>query len=235
MIATSSSSGDGEQSSTSSSSGGYKFFEDMYPKHDPPPQYASYEDQCNAATVKNLEPKVQLGESEKLHKLHEWEKSDKGYAAPENYGWADEWGPEPGEEGHQAWYNKNRVYMSYEEKAKYDMRHSVPLEKGAMRHHEMPLTKRIKAGYWNLQNEKPQWFDSRERDYWAEYGYEDKRDYVVKAKDDYVSEWLEKPGVTPNNVAKKIADYNGTAKHQRVVPVARKPEWELAPVKSDDD
>lgn len=214
---------------------GYKYFEDMYPAHDPPPRYEHYEDQCNAATVKNLEPKKQVTETEKLQQVHDWKKTDKGFVAPENFGWAEEWGPEPGEEGHNEWYKKNRMYMSYEEKTKLDMRHQVPLEKGAMRHHEMPLTKRVKASYLNLQNEKPQWFDSRERDYWANYSYEDKRDYVVKAKDDYINEWLEKPGVSQNNVAQKIGEYNGTTKNTRVVPVSRKPEWELAPLKEHDD
>lgn len=215
--------------------GGYKYFEDMYPKHDPPPRYEYYEDQLNAGYVKSLEAKVQKTESERLQQLHDWQKTDKGFLAPENFGWADEWGPEPGDEGHNDWYKKNRMYMSYEEKTKYDMRHGVPLEKGAFRHQDMPMTKKVKASYINLQNEKPQWFDSRERGYWAEYGYEDKRDYIVKAKDDYVNEWLEKPGVTPSNVGKKIADYNGTGKNQRVVAVPRKPEWELAPIKGDDD
>lgn len=215
--------------------GGYKYFEDMYPKHDPPPRFESYEDQMASATVKNLEPKKQISETERLNQLHDWKKTDKGIDAPANYGWAEEWGPEPGEEGHNDWYKKNRMYMSYEEKAKYDMRHMVPLEKGATRNQELPMQKRVKASYYNLQEDKgTQWFDSRERNYWAEYGYEDKRDYIVKAKDEYISEWLEKPGVTKNNVAKKIADYNGTGKNQRVVPVPRQPEWQMAPLKDDD-
>lgn len=209
--------------------GGYKFFEDMYPKHEPPPRYANFEEQSLGITVKNCEPKKQISESEKLHHLHNWKKDDKGIEAPPEFGWAEEWGPEPGEDGHNDWYKKHRMFMSYEEKAKYDMRTGVPLERGATRHHEMPLTKRMKASYHNLQQESPQWFDTRERGYWGKYTYEQKQDSVIKSRDEYINEWLEKPGVTKNNVAKTIADYNGTAKQQRVVPVARKPEWELAP------
>jgi hypothetical protein len=214
--------------------GGYKYFEDMYPKQEPPPRYEYYEEQMSAATVKNLEEKKQLTESQKLQQLHDWKKTDKGFVAPAEFGWHEDWGPEPGDDGHNEWYKKNRMYMSFEEKSKYDMRHGVPLENGAVRHHELPMQKRVKASYHNLQSEKPQWFDPRERNSWAEYSYEDKRDYIVKAKDDYINEWLEKPGVTKNNVAKAIGDYNGTAKYQRIVPVPRKPEWELAPLKDDD-
>lgn len=220
-------------SSSSSSSGtGYKYFEDMYTKqHVPPPRYESYEDQQKAATVKSLQPKRQLSESEKLHHLHDWKKDKDGYTPPPEFGWAEEWGPEPGEEGHKEWYKKNRMYMSYEEKSKYDIRAGVPVEKNSMRHQEMPYHKRMKAGYVNLENrvEQPQYFDMRSRKYWANYSYEDQRDTMAKAKDDFLKEWLEKPDVTRENVGKKIADYNGTGKQQKIQCVKRRPEWELAP------
>ncbi|ESL06788.1 hypothetical protein TRSC58_05534 [Trypanosoma rangeli SC58] len=214
--------------------GGYKYFEDMFPKHEPTPRYATYEEQALGATVKCLEPRKQLTESDKLHKLHEWKKDEDGLTPPPEFGWPEEWGPEPGEEGHSEWYLKNRMYMSYEEKSKYDLRIGVPVEKNSMRHQEMPYHKRMKAAYHNLQEEKPQWFDPRQRKYWASYSYEDKRDSVAKSRDDYLKEWLEKPDVTHENVAKRIGDYNGTAKHQNVKPVQRRPEWELAPRQGND-
>eukprot|EP00796_Vickermania_ingenoplastis_P007988 gene7988-5548_t len=211
---------------------GYKYFEDMYPKQNvPPPRFETYEDQMRSATVKSHEPKKQLSESEKLHHLHDWKKDETGYTAPPEFGWAEEWGPAPGEEGHKEWYKKNRMYMSYEEKSKYDIRAGVPVEKNSMRHQEMPYHKRMKAGYVNLESrvEEPQYFDLRSRKYWANYSYEDQRDTMAKAKDDYLKEWLEKPGVTKENVAKQIADYNGTGKKQKIQCVKRRPEWELAP------
>ncbi|EKG07544.1 hypothetical protein TCSYLVIO_001325 [Trypanosoma cruzi] len=213
---------------------GYKYFEDMFPKHEPAPRYATYEEQSLGATVKSLEPKKQLTESEKLHQLHEWKKEEDGLTPPPEFGWPEEWGPEPGEEGHIEWYKKNRMYMSYEEKSKYDLRIGVPVEKNSMRHQEMPYHKRMKAAYHNLQEEKPQWFDPRQRKYWARYSYEDQRDSVAKSRDEYLKEWLEQPDVTHENVAKKIGDYNGTAKNQSVKPVQRRPEWELAPMKGND-
>lgn len=212
---------------------GYKYFEDMYTKqHVAPPRYACYEDQMEAATVKSFQPKRQLSESEKLHHLHDWKKDKSGYSPPPEFGWAEEWGPEPGEEGHKEWYKKNRMYMSYEEKSKYDIRAGVPVEKNSMRHQEMPYHKRMKAGYVNLENkvEQPQYFDMRSRKYWANYSYEDQRDTMAKAKDDFLKEWLEKPDVTRENVGKEIADYNGTGKQQKIQCVKRRPEWELAPV-----
>ncbi|KEG09546.1 hypothetical protein DQ04_05051040 [Trypanosoma grayi] len=214
--------------------GGYKFFEDMFPKHDPAPRYATYEEQAGSATVKSLEPKRQMTETEKLHHLHDWKKENDGLTPPPEFGWPEEWGPEPGEEGHSEWYKKNRMYMSYEEKCKYDLRTGVPVEKNSMRHQEMPYHKRMKAAYHNLHEEKPQWFDPRQRKYWAHYSYEDQRDSVAKSRDDYLREWLDKPDVTRENVAKKIGEYNGTAKQQNVKPVQRRPEWELAPLPGED-
>ncbi|CAD2219759.1 hypothetical protein AGDE_04839 [Angomonas deanei] len=214
---------------------GYKFFEDMYPKHDPAPRFATYEEQERSATAKSLEPKKQLSESEKLHHLHDWKKDKEGYKPPPEYGWPEEWGPEPGEEGHSTWYEKNRMYMSYEEKSKYDLRIGVPVEKNSTRHQEMPFQKRMKAAYHNLEEKDPQYFDPRQRKYWAEYSYEDQKDTMAKARDDYMSEWLEKPGVSKENVAKKIGEYNGTAKNQNVKSVQRRPEWELAPRPEYDD
>ncbi|KAK7197055.1 hypothetical protein NESM_000649500 [Novymonas esmeraldas] len=222
-------------SSSSTTGGGYRFFEDMYPKHDPAPRFAYYEDQLQSPVVKSMEPKKQRTESEKLHHLHEWAKDKDGLTPPPEFGWPEEWGPEPGEEGHSEWYKKNRMYMSYEEKSRYDLRAGVPVEKNSMRHQEMPYQTRMKAAYVNLEEKKPQYFDPRQRKYWAEYSYEDQRDTMAKARDDYVMEWLEEPGVTKENVAKKIADYNGTAKNQTVKSVQRRPEWELAPRPEYDD
>lgn len=215
--------------------GGYRFFEDMYPKHDPAPRYATYEEQVQAATVKCLEPKAQKTESEKLHHLHEWTKDKDGLSPPPEFGWPEEWGPEPGEEGHNEWYKKSRQYMSYEEKSRYDLRAGVPVEKNSMRHQEMPYQKRMKAAYHNLEERDPQYFDPRRRKYWAEYSYDDQRDTMAKARDDYLKEWLEQPGVTKENVALKIGQYNGTAKQQTVKSVQRRPEWELAPRPEYDD
>ncbi|KPI83307.1 hypothetical protein ABL78_7666 [Leptomonas seymouri] len=225
----------GASSGSSSTGSGYRFFEDMYPKHDPAPRYTYYEDQVLSASVKSLETKKQLTESEKMHHLHNWRKDRDGLTPPPEFGWPEEWGPEPGEEGHSEWYKKNRMYMSYEEKSRYDLRSGVPVEKNSMRHQEMPYHKRMKAAYVNLEEKNPQYFDPRQRKYWAEYSYEDQKDTMAKARDEYLNEWLEQPGVTKENVAKKIGDYNGTAKNQNIKSVQRRPEWELAPRPEYDD
>ncbi|CCW62616.1 unnamed protein product [Phytomonas sp. EM1] len=216
--------------------GGYKFFEDMYPKHAPGPRFAYYEDQEKSCVVSSLEPKKQLTESEKLHHLNNWKKTNEGLELPPEYGWHEDWGPEPGEEGHNSYYKKNRMYMSYEEKSKYDLRLGVPLEKNAMRQQELPYQKRLKGAYRNLEERGgKQYVSMRQRNYWAKYSYEDQRDTIAKAKDDFFKEWLDKPDVTPQNVCKKISEYNGTNKNQNIKSVQRRPEWELAPIVDEDD
>ncbi|CCW65952.1 unnamed protein product [Phytomonas sp. Hart1] len=216
--------------------GGYKFFEDMYPKHEPGPRFASYEDQMKSFEVKSLEPKKQFTESEKLHHLYDWKKTKGGLELPQEFGWNEEWGPEPGEDGHNTYYEKNRMFMSYEEKSKYDLRIGVPLEKNAMRQQELPYQKRLKGAYRNLEErDGGQYVSMRKRNYWAKYSYEDQRDTIAKAKDDFFKEWLDKPDVTPQNVSKKISDYNGTNKNQNIKSVQRRPEWELAPVVEDNE
>lgn len=222
---------------SSSSGGSYKYFEDFYPKHDPAPRFAYYEDQLQSPIVKSHEEKKQMTESEKLHHLHDWKKTSTGLTIPENYGWAEEWGPEPGEEGHNDYYKKDRMYMSYEEKSRRDFYQGVPLEKNALRHQEMPYQQRMKAAYYNLEEKAggpSQYASLRKRNHWANYSYEDQKDTLAKARDDYMKEWLEKPGVTPQNLAKKIADYNGTGKNKNIKQVQRRPEWELAPAPEDD-
>lgn len=209
----------------------YKYFEDMYPKQAPAKQYEFYEDQMSSANVKfEAEPKVPLSESERLQKLHDWKQVKDGYVPPENFGWAEDWGPEPGEEGHNSFYKKNRMYMSYEEKGRLDLKAGVPVGKNESRPQEMPVQTRMKGAYNRLNEDKPQWFDTNQRGSWASHTQEDKKDYIMDARDDYMKEWLDKPGQAPETVAKAMGDYNGTAKNQNVKPAERKPEWELAPI-----
>lgn len=215
----------------------YRFFEDQYPKEKPSEaeakRYAYYEEMERAAKVKCHEDKGPgPSESEKLHKAHAWKETREGMVPDETYGWAEEWGPEPGEEGHSEWYKKNRMYMSYEEKSRLDLKNGVPLEKNQFRHHEMPVQKKMKAAYERMSEETggPEMYGMNERGYDASHTYEEKRDFIMAGRDDYMKEWLAKPGVTPENMAKKIGEYNGTAKKKNVVPVQRKPEWEIAPI-----
>lgn len=217
--------------------GKYAFFEDMYPLHAPAPRYATYEEQqYHSPTVRCLEVRKQLTETEKLQHLHDWHKEPDGIRLPPEYGWTEDWGPEPGEEGHNAYYLKNRMYMSSEEKSKYDLRVGVPVEKNSMRHQEMPFHKRMKAAYSNLQERgDPQYHSPRARNYWTRHSYEDQRDTVAVARDDFLQEWLDKPGVTSQNVAQKIGEYNGTAKGKTVKSVQRRPEWQLPPPLEEDD
>lgn len=221
-----------------SGGGQYKFFEDFYPKQAPAPRFEYYEDQTRSPEVKCMAEKVQMSETEKLNYLHKWKKDDSGLTIPKEFGWAEDWGPEPGEDGHNGYYNKSRVYMSYEEKSKYDLGQGVPVEKNSMRHQEMPYQKRMKAAYHNLEElagGESQYASARKRNNWAAYEYEDKRDTMAKARDDFMKEWLEKPGVNPQNLAKKIGEYNGTAHNKNIQQVQRRPEWELAPLPDDDD
>ena len=218
-------------------SGGYAFFEDAYPKAKPGVRVATWEEQQGIATVKNMEePKKQLTESEKLHKLHDWKQDEDGsfIPAPE-YGWVEEWGPDPTEDGHDKFYEKPKAYMTSDEEYKLKFKTGVPLAKGEFRHQEMPYNKRIKGAMYNLAVDKGQWFDTKTRNAWSQHSPEEKTDYVGKAKEDFQKEWLAKPGVTPENMAMKMAEYNGSAKGKTVKPVERIPEWELAPRKEFDD
>ena len=216
---------------------GYKFFEDQYPAEQAPSRFDTYEDQMLGGQVKNCDPKPVLTEHEKLVQLHTWEKNDEGGLpqAPENYGWIDEWGPEPGEDGHNDWYKKPREYMSEEAKAKFDMGFQVPLRKHHLRHQRLPYQEKMTAAYMNLYDQNPKAHDFKKKNYTVQYDEQEKYDSVGQARADYLDDWLQKPGVTPENVAKKIGDYNGTAKLHNVKKIPRRPDWELAPQKDMDE
>lgn len=216
---------------------GYKFFEDQYPPEQPPTRFATWEDQMMGAQAKNCDEKKVLTEHEKLVQLHTWEKNDKGGLpqAPGNYGWIEEWGPEPGEDGHNDWYKKPREYMSDEEKAKFDMGFQVPLKQHHLRHQKLPYAEKMGAAYQNLQSNNPQTFGWKDRNPDTNYSEQEKYDTVGKARADFFDEWLSKPGVTPENVAKKIGDYNGTATLHNIKKLPRRPDWELAAKGDDDD
>jgi hypothetical protein len=217
---------------------GYKFFEDQYPPEQPPERYATYEDQMLAGVAKRCEEPVVLTEHEKLVKLHTWEKNDKGGlpTPPANYGWIDEWGPEPGEEGHNEWYKKPREFMSQEEKAKFDIGFQVPLKEHHMRHQKLPYQDKIGAAAANMMDQNPkEGFSGKDKNPDVYFTPQQQHDHVGKARTEFFNEWLQKPGVSPENVAKKIGDYNGTAKLHNVKKLPRRPDWELAPQKDDDD
>lgn len=215
---------------------GYKFFEDQYPAEKPPDRYATYEDQMLAGVAKSCEEKPQLTEHEKLVALHTWTKVDEGLPQPPaNYGWIPEWGPEPGEDGHNEWYKKPREFMSQEEKAKFDMGVTVPLKPHTMRHQNLPYHEKLTSAYYNLTEERPQNFSHKSKNPDATYSQQEKYDYMGKARSDFFDEWLAKPGVTPENLGKKIGDYNGTAKLHNIKKLPRRPDWELAPSVDDDD
>lgn len=217
-------------SSTASSS--YRFFEDHYPTPPPAPTYSTYEDQMLGGQVTNCDVTPTLTESERLHKLFDWDDSKpaEGVKIPGNFGWSSEWGPEPGEAGHYEWYNKPRQYMSNEEKVKYDAGMMRPLPKGALRHQELPYNEKLASSFNNLVEDKPDFIRLSDKGRDASYSLTDKRDYMGQAKEEFINEWLSKPGVEPSNLGKKIADYNGTAKRQRVIKAPRKPEWEMSPL-----
>lgn len=105
------------------------------------------------------EIRPQKTESEKLHHLHTCKKGNEGYHPRPEFGWPEEWGPEPGEEGHDVWYRKNRMYLSCDEKVRHDLRTGVPVEKNSIRHPEMPCQKRFKASYVNREERDSQCFD----------------------------------------------------------------------------
>ncbi len=215
--------------SSGGTGGGYRYFEDHFPQHEPGQSYATWEDQQGAAQVTDETPKKELTESEKLHQLHDWKQRDDGIDIPENFGWDETWGPEPGERGHNDWYKKPREYMSTEEKFKFDSGIATPLKKNTLRHQEMPIHKRMKAAADNLMKEDPKFVDLKAPGKDAEYTLVQKHDTVGKARKEYLDEWLAKPGVEPHNVSLKIAEYNGTAKGKGVKKIPRRPEWELAP------
>lgn len=214
---------------------GYAFFEDQFSQAGAAaPRFDSYEDQLLSATAKNCDERKQPTESEKMQQLHDWKVDDKGVPViPENYGWAPEWGPEPGEEGHNEWYKKERMYMSTEEKAKYDMGMQCAVRKNMMRHQETPYQKKVGAAARNLIEEKPMFYSTKDRGVMAPYSDKDKQDHIGPARQEFIDEWLAKPGVTPENLGKKIAEYNGTSKRHTVAPIPRKPEWQMAPITDD--
>lgn len=207
---------------------GYKYFEDMYPKksHESP-RYATFEEQMNSAKSKSLEPRRIMGESEKLNYLHDWKQDKQGFVPPEQFAWHEDWGPEPGEDGHNEWYKKSRSFMSYEEKSKLDLKHGVPIKRNELRKQELPIEQTMKGAMHNVYEKNPhEMYSLKTASPDANYSAEEKAD-VIHARDQYVEEWLKKPGVTMQNVAKKIGDHNGTAKKLNVKQAERKPEWEM--------
>lgn len=227
---------------------GYKFFEDQYPTEAPkaraegyyedqvppdrePERYASYEEQMMGGTVKNHDPKPQLTEHEKLVQLHKWGRDkDNVPKVPDNFGWPEEWGPEPGEEGHNDWYNKPREFMSHEEKTKFDIMHTSPVRDKHMRHQELPYHKQAAAAGFNMTQEDPKLYSTTEKGVDAPYSTEQKADAFGGARKSFMDDWLAKDGVAPENLGKKVADYNGTGDLHGVKRVPRRPDWELAPV-----
>lgn len=227
----------GSAVSCSQRSKGYKYFEEQFPGDKPPERYATYEDQMMGGQATRCEAPVVLTEHEKLVQLHTWEKTEDGNlpTPPPNYGWIEEWGPEPGESGHNDWYKKPREFMSDEEKAKFDMGFQVPLKKHHLRHQQLPYGKRILGAFQQLHEMDPQTFSTKDRNPDTNHTEQQKYDTVGKARAEFLDEWLAKPGVTPENVGKKIADYNGTGKLHNVKKLPRRPDWELAPQVDDDD
>jgi hypothetical protein len=204
----------------------YAFFEDAYPKAKPVERLASYEEQQRCATVRSLEPKKQLTERERLHRIHNWNMGDQ---PDPGYGWAEEWGPDATEEGHDAWYHKPKAYMTGDEQFKLRNSIQTPLDKGQFRHQEMPMQKRIKAAALNMAMDHGQWYDMRARDSFSQHSPEQQMDYIGKARQDYIDEWLAKPGVTTENLAEKMAEYNGGNKGKTVKKSERCADWELSP------
>jgi hypothetical protein len=214
----------------------YQFFEDHYPKPSSGPGYEYFEDQLNAGYVKSLERKPVETESEKLQRRHKkYTITNNSIEFQQDFGWREEWGPEPGQDGHNDWYSKGRTYMSFDEKVKFDMRHGVPIEKNYFRHQSLPYHRRQSASYSNIVEANPSnSFDSRARNWEGKYSYEEKKEIAI-SKDNYLNEWLQKPGVTRENLPETLSKYHGTdAKHRRVNPPI-KPEWNIAPLHNDFD
>ena len=185
--------------------------------------------------MKNCDAKVQVSEHEKLVQLHTWEKDPASGMPipPENFGWIEEWGPEPGEDGHSDWYKKPREFMSNEEKAKFDVGITVPLKKYNLRHQLLPYHHKVNGAYHNMSEDHPMLYSTQAKNVDAPYTPQQKRDYIGKARNEFIDEWLSKPGVTPENLAKKIGDYNGTAKLHNIKKLPRRPDWELQPQMDD--
>ena len=213
---------------------GYKYFEDQFPEHEAPPSYQYYEDQERAATTINNDPKPELSESEILKKRHNWKTLECGaVVVPDDFGWSEDWGPAPGEYGHNEWYKKPREYMSSDEKFKLDTGLQTPVKKAGFRHQKLPFQDRMEAAYSNLQEERPHYRGLKEPGRDAPFTQQEKGESMLTARNEYMNEWLTKPGVEESNLGMKIAEYNGTDKGKQAKKAPRRPEWEMTPVTND--
>eukprot|EP00760_Papus_ankaliazontas_P034018 PhM_4_TR6875/c0_g1_i1/m.77606 len=209
---------------------GYKFFEDQFPRHEEPPAaYKYYEDQMAAASVTSEpEPGSQLTKEQKVKRMFKWEDDEKGVPTPSHdWGWKEEtWGPSPYDPGHNTWYNKSRMYMSYDEKTKHDLGHARPLKRGELRQNPVELNYRLGAATVSAQqtlNRQP------DQDQWMHLNRDEQQDTFGTVRQGYMDEWLAQPGVEPKNVGKKISEYYGTDDKHTVQQTPRRPDWELPP------
>ena len=227
-------------------SGGYRFFEEQCPPNKPAERFATYEDQLLGATASRYVAPVMKSQLETLRERNAWER-DEQTGVPRlhpAYGWDDaRWGPAPGEPGHSEWYKADPKYLSLEEQAKLSERHGVPLALHELRHQAQMPTVAIEAAAERMMEDersegRARGVGARERGLdCGDVKSETKASYVGTARKDYVGEWLQKPGVTRANLALKVAEELGTTKDgmHGVKTVFRNPEWQMTPVKDDDD
>jgi len=208
-------------------SSGYKFFEDQFPRSTAPPiAYQTYEDQMASAQVTYSPPPPQnLTKEQKVKQLMKWEYDEKGRPRPsQTWGWSDQWGPHPGEAGHNKWYDKSRTYMSYDEKLKDDMGHARPIKTGEIRQHAMELNDRMAASAHSETEKLGKHPDSNQ---FVTFSRDEQQDVVGTVRQEYMNEWLAQPGVNTNNLGAKIGEYYGTSDKHKTQKVQRRADWDL--------
>ena len=206
---------------------GYKFFEDQFPRSAAPSDgYQTYEDQMAGAQITaELQPKPEASKEQKVKRLMKWEQDTQGCPSPSgDWGWKEQWGPAPADPGHNTWYDKSRIYMSYEEKQKYDIGHARPLKAGELRQNTVELNQRLGSGAISAVDKYGKQPDEKGT---VHYNKEEQKDTFGTVRQEYVDEWLEQPGCTPNNIGNKIADFYGTTDKHSFHKAPRRPDWEL--------
>eukprot|EP00759_Apiculatamorpha_spiralis_P052439 PhF_6_TR5711/c0_g1_i1/m.8417 len=213
---------------TATGGGGYKFFEDQFPqpKDDPPPSYQFYEDQMShgAHVQEELPPPPPLTKEQKVKRLFKWGEEKGLPVQSHDWGWAEGWGPSPNDPGHNTWYKKSRMYMSYDEKTKHDIGHARPLQAGEIRQNPSDLNLRQGAAVLAAQEKHKRQPDNNQ---WVHYSEQEQKDEFGSTRQEFMNEWLERPGVNPNTLGKNIADYYGTNDKHSFTKAPRRPDWEL--------
>ena len=236
------------------SGGGYKFFEDHFvKKEDLDPlatrKFEYYEDQQASPGVTDEYEEKEETLNQKLRRLHNpkhyFMDKDGAIHQPADYGWNDKWGPAPGKKGHKAWYNKDRKYMSNDEKHMMDTSVGRPvMQRGEWRNMTKTYSDYMAPTMGDMidstaddgQTYYDKWGQSHDAPGTThDFPVQMAHDNFGKKREEFINKWLEKPGVTKQNMSTKMMEHEGIDhKVDEKIAKGGNPDWELAP-RGDDE